>query len=340
MHSRTKVALERARIELLVRDVLGSRNAVRSVQELTDGMFNAAYALELEGAEPVVLKVAPPPDLPLLTYEKELMRTEVEFYERVAKETTCSVPRVLAHDFSHTRIGRDVFFMRRLRGTSLDKAKKQLTPEELARIQTELGEWVGRLGSVRGSFFGYLQAGVGLQAGTWREAFLAMVEALIQDAERFAVRLPLPARELLALFHSGAAVLDQVEEPVLTHFDLWEGNVFVHRVDGAARIEAIIDGERAFWGDPLAELVSTALFRDAEKEADFLRGYQAATGAPLVFTEEVRHRLNLYRAYLCLIMLIEGVPRGYTGLKAMAIRQYCRMKLRGELKLLAARGRA
>ncbi|WP_198316308.1 hypothetical protein [Cystobacter fuscus] len=34
-----------------------------------------------------------------------------------------------------------------------------------------------------------------------------------------------------------------------------------------------------------------------------------------------------------------GVPYE-TGVEALAIRQYCRMKLRGELKLLAARGRA
>ncbi|MCY1073025.1 phosphotransferase family protein [Archangium lansingense] len=337
MHSRTKVALKREELALLVRDVLGSQRSVRRVDELTEGMFNAAYALELEDGASVVLKVAPPPELPLLTYERDLMRTEVEFYEHAAKEKVCPVPRVLAHDFSRTRIGRDFFFMERLRGTPLTRAKNQLTTGERARIQTELGELVGRLRTIRGRFFGYLQPDTGLQAGTWREAFLAMVAALLQDAERFAVKLPMPARDVLALFQSGAKVLERVEEPTLTHFDLWEGNVFVHRVEGAARIEAFIDGERAFWGDPLAELASTALFRDPEQETDFLRGYQAATGSPLVFTEEVRHRLNLYRAYLYLIMVLEGVPRGYSGLKAMAIRQYCRMKLRGELKLLASR---
>ncbi|MFE8604274.1 phosphotransferase family protein [Archangium violaceum] len=337
MKSRTKVALERHELEPLVREVLGTKNSVRRVEELTEGMFNAAYALELEDGASVVLKVAPPPELPLLTYERNLMRTEVEFYEHAAREKVCPVPRVLAHDFSRKRIGRDFFLMERLRGTPLTTAKKRLSKADQVRIQTELGELVGRLRTLRGRFFGYLQPDTGLQAGTWREAFLAMVAALLQDAERFAVKLPLPARELLALFQAGATVLEQVTEPVLTHFDLWEGNVFVHTVDGAARIEAFIDGERAFWGDPLAEFASTALFRDPEHETDFLRGYQAATGTPLVFTREVRHRLNLYRAYLYLIMVLEGAPRGYSGLKALLIRQYCRMKLRNELELLASR---
>ncbi|WNG37949.1 aminoglycoside phosphotransferase family protein [Archangium violaceum] len=337
MRSRTKVTLRREELESLVHHAFGSRSRVRSSEELTDGMFNAAYALVLEGQAPVVLKVAPPPDQPLLTYERDLMRTEVEFYERVAKETTCPVPRVLAHDFSRSRIGSDYFFMERLRGAPLEKMKKELTSEERARLQAELGELVGRLGAIRGRVFGYPQPGTGTQAATWREAFLAMVSRLLQDAERFEVRLPLPTGEILALFQAGARVLEQVKEPVLTHFDLWDGNVFVHRVEGVPRIEALIDGERAFWGDPIAELVSTALFRDAEQEQDFLRGYQTATGTPLVFTEEVRHRLNLYRAYLCLIMVIEGVPRGYSGLKYMAIRKYCQFKLRSELKQLHLR---
>lgn len=54
------------------------------------------------------------------------------------------------------------------------------------------------------------------------------------------MRLPLPTRELLALFQAGAGVLEQVKEPVLAHFDLWERTVFVHSwleagVDPSAR---------------------------------------------------------------------------------------------------------
>ncbi|MET0406665.1 MAG: hypothetical protein ABW123_29875, partial [Cystobacter sp.] len=104
MQSRTKVALERELVVLLVREVLGSTSAVRHIEELADGMFNAAYALELDGGTSVVLKVAPPPELPLLTYERDLLRTEVEFYERVQGVAHCPVPRVLAHDFSRARV--------------------------------------------------------------------------------------------------------------------------------------------------------------------------------------------------------------------------------------------
>jgi fructosamine-3-kinase len=339
MDSRTKFRLERAQIEALVRQSLGTGMKVESVRELTEGMFNASYALELEGHPPAVLKVAPPPSVPLLTYEQAIMRTEVELYDRVRRETSCPVPRVLARDFSRSIIPSDCFFMEMLQGSSLYKAKRQFSKDELSRLRLELGELVGKLRAIRGDFFGYLQPETRTRAATWRESFLLMVTRLVEDAERFSVRLPRPSRDLLALFEARAGALDAVTQPGLVHFDLWEGNVFVRRVEGVPRIEAIIDGERAFWGDPDAELVSVALFGDIEKEADVLRGYEAATGMTLPLTDNFRERQELYRTYLYLIMIIEGTPRGYSGLQYTAIRGYAQLKLRGELRKLEARAR-
>ena len=90
----------------------------------------------------------------------------------------------------------------------------------------------------------------------------------------------------------------------LVHFDLWQGNILLED----NRISGLIDGERAFWGDPLAEMVSLALFDDIERDESFLAGY-----GEVDFDAASRWRLAAYRAYLYLIMLIETVPRGQTG---------------------------
>ena len=135
---------------------------------------------------------------------------------------------------------------------------------------------------------------------------------------------------------AAAPELDTVEVPVLTHFDLWAGNVFVARSAGTARLEALIDGERAFWGDPLAELASTALFANPAKDFDFLDGYAQAAGEPLVLDDRARLRLTLYRTYLYLIMTVEAAPRGYSGAEAVATAVYVRKKLKRELKTLRA----
>ena len=107
-----------------------------------------------------------------------------------------------------------------------------------------------------------------------------------------------------------AISVDEVTTPVLVHFDLWDGNILVESGSAGHRIGALIDAERAFWGDPLAEFVSLALFTDIEQDTAFLHGYRAA-GGTVTFDLAARQRLALYRAYLYLIMWVETAPRGF-----------------------------
>ena len=89
--------------------------------------------------------------------------------------------------------------------------------------------------------------------------------------ERFSVSLPRPVEQLRELVRGHADVLDAVDTPVLVHFDLWVGNIPAAR--GA--VSGLVDAERAFWGDPLAEMVSVALFADIEQDPAFLGSYRA-----------------------------------------------------------------
>jgi aminoglycoside phosphotransferase (APT) family kinase protein len=127
---------------------------------------------------------------------------------------------------------------------------------------------------------------------------------LLSDAAHWSTPLPRTVTQLRALAAANAYVLDEVTTPVLVHFDLWPGNILVD--DG--KITGLVDGERAFWGDPLAEMVSLALFATIEDDKAFLDGYGG-----IEFDDAARRRLALYRVYLYLIMLIEGAPRGYSG---------------------------
>jgi fructosamine-3-kinase len=146
----------------------------------------------------------------------------------------------------------------------------------------------------------------------WRDAFLAMTTAVLTDAVHFAVALPRPVVAIGELLHAAAPALDQVATPALVHFDLWDGNILIDATGRTPSITGIIDGERMMWGDPAADFVSLALFGDIEQDDRFLTGYRAA-GGKADFDERLRVRLALYKTYLCLIMLTEAVPRGYSG---------------------------
>ncbi len=105
----------------------------------------------------------------------------------------------------------------------------------------------------------------------------------------------------------------EVQKPVLNHFDVWDGNVFVMQDGENCSVEAIIDCERAFYEDPLCDFVSSVnLFGDIRTEKDFLAGYygtdRGATEA-VSFSHSQLFRLFAYKLYLYLIMLVETAYR-------------------------------
>ncbi|TCM48173.1 phosphotransferase family protein [Kribbella sp. VKM Ac-2568] len=250
-----------------------------SSEELTEGTFNTVYRIGRPDGD-LILKLSPDPDAPGLTYEQDLIHTEAEFYRAALGQAP--VPEVV-HE------GEDYLLMTALPGTTLQSAGAD------AGVRGELGGIVASLHEVTGTGFGYPQKGL---VQRWSEAFLSMVDDVLGDAERYAVRLPRPAEQIWQAALDRKDLLDDVRTPRLIHFDLWDGNVLVE--DG--RITGLVDGERAFWGDPVAEFVSLSLLSSLDEE--LLAGYGSDVD---------REKLSLYRVYLYLIMLVEGTPRGYTG---------------------------
>ncbi|MFF2330081.1 MULTISPECIES: phosphotransferase family protein [unclassified Streptomyces] len=194
--------------------------------------------------------------------------------------------------------------------TTVEHAEHTVTDAEERRLRNELGRIVARLHSVAGpGGFGYPAGALGPLSPTWRQAFTAMTDAVLADADTYRARLPRPTAAIRAVLADASPVLDDVTRPALVHFDLWQGNLLVAGEPGARTIGGIIDGERMFWGDPVADFVSLALFTDIQEDEDFLAGYGAGRGQPVVFDASARLRLALYRCYLYLIMLVETVPR-------------------------------
>ncbi len=330
MRSRTKRDLTDEELDQLIAEAFGGERRIVARAELSDGMFNAAWRLTLDGAggaTEVVLKVSPPPEVPLLTYERDIMRTEAMFFRQA--DGRAPMPTLHHAGLRRSIVDSDFLVLSALDGVAWDKAKKRLTAPERAALRTELGAIVAGLHSVRGDQFGYPQPAAGLSGSSWPQAFSAMVNAVLADAERFGVALPVDTEAIKALPERHGDALAEVTAPTLVHFDLWDGNIFLD-LDGP-RVEGLIDAERAFWGDPHADFVSLALFGDIETDTDFLAGYRGAGGV-VEFTPALRRRLNLYRVYLYLIMITEGAPRGYTSIAQRLARKYFASKLKAALR--------
>ncbi|MGW7256667.1 phosphotransferase family protein [Streptomyces sp. NPDC054834] len=288
---------ERARLVLE-----GSRipsGLLAGVRPLGGGTYNTVEELRLTDGSRYVLKIAP--TAPGLRYESRLLISEAEFC-RVAAEAGVTAPSVVA---AGGDTGVAHLLMTLCPGEPWDGS---VTEAERPALRGELGRQVARLHRLRGPGFGYPSGALGPLAQDWRTAFTAMFEAILDDARHYAARLPRPADAVARTARAAYGTLEEVTVPRPVHFDLWQGNILLDRSAGDVRIGGLIDGERMFWGDPLADFVSLALLGDITRDEAFLAGYREAGGAAEL-DGPARLRLALYRAYLYLIMLTETVPR-------------------------------
>jgi aminoglycoside phosphotransferase (APT) family kinase protein len=271
------------------------------VSELGHGWFNVAYLIRLRDGRRVVLKIAPPPQVEVMTYERGAMAIELTALELISTHTTVPVPAVHFADRSHDLCDADYFFMAYVDGDNLGIVKETLPPGERDAYGEALGAATRELNTIRGPAFGPL-AGSGVP--TWREWFTRMLEDVLRDGERRDVDLGWDYATVRAVIAQHADCLDAVTEPRFVEWDLWDSNVLIR--DG--KITGIIDHERAYYGDPLIEagFVATQLPAFGDPAA-FLHGY-GKTG----LTANEQQRRRLYCLHLVLIMVIETVYRGHT----------------------------
>ncbi|RKR86748.1 fructosamine-3-kinase [Micromonospora pisi] len=313
MESLTKLRVSETELDTLVRRGFGPDAQITQWRELTEGHYNVAYAVRLADGADLVLKIAPPPGLKLLSHEVDLMRTEIDFFRR-ARAGGVAVPEVVFADTERDLVGSDFVFLSRIDGVTLNTVRDTLSPGGLAAVRAQVAAETARLHTISGPAYGYPLRDSRSWQPTWRAAFEAMVRDILDDALRLGTRLPVGVDEIAARLHRRADLLDQVDRPALIHFDLWDGNVFVlPDGTGGATLTGLIDGERALYGDPVAEFVSMTLFRDPAELPGLLAAYRGAGHTSIQLTPDVRHRLALYTCYLYLIMLVEGGTRGWQG---------------------------
>ena len=300
MESLTKREFDKAQIIEIVEAEFNTAVSVNDITPLITGWFNTAYAIQMPSNFPdMVLRIAPPPEVRVLTYEKELMRREVKLHLQLQDLDTIPVPKICAYNFEHNIIPQDYMFVAKLSGLSLDQLNDQFPEAERDQIYMALGQACNDINKIIGEQFGYV--GTTLAANSWPEAFAKMVNALLEDGKDLDVQLPVPIDEVYSLFEDLVPILPAIERPYLNHFDIWLPNIFVIQENGRWQIEGIIDWERAFFGDPEADtVIANNPFGDA-----FWQGY----GRKPKSSPAQQKRLALYRLHLWLIMLIEAKVR-------------------------------
>lgn len=299
MQSSTKVEVSRDQLQAAVTAAFGASVTLVGSQEFTDGWFNTIHGLELSDGRRIALKLAPKVGVPTLRYEADLLSTEVAVYRLLAKVEGVRVPQVWFHETTGDVLGLPFFVMDWINAPTYAKVKGQLSDDERATIERHLGAMNRRLNAVIGPAFGALRE-AGFRSSRWSEVVLHLVAEVLADGRDKKTALPWPEDRILALIEGHRSILDQVREPRLVHWDLHDGNAFVE----GTTVQAIIDSDRALWGDPLMEVYFSALLGGE----NFIEGY----GPGVADAPGALVRRAVYDVYLGLVMVVECDFRGFS----------------------------
>jgi aminoglycoside phosphotransferase (APT) family kinase protein len=302
MESKTKNKKTREQVAGMVERSFGGITLAAgedALKELKEGWFNAAYTVCLSNGREAILKIAPPRGAEVMTYEQNIMSTEVASMRLVSQNPAIPVPKIYYFDTARDLCDSDYFFMEKIYGENLEHAKASLPAETYTAIQLRIGEIVREINSFTGTYFGY-DGNPDLCAHTWKEAFTRIVDSLLEDGRRKNADYGFDAGDIRNAVLKHVSSLESVTTPRLVHWDAWDLNFLVKE----RRITGILDFERALWADPLMEAQFRAL--DWARVSEPMRGYGKTT-----FTHEEEERCRLYTLHLALVIKTECYYRNY-----------------------------
>lgn len=298
MVSRTKYLLDDKTVARLFENA--GITGITSIAPLGAGEYNAVYAVKADKA--YVLKVAPAADTPILTYEKEMMQSEVYWYSLLRTQTDIRVPEVYFADDSKTLIPTAYFIMEKLEGTQMDKF--QMTAEEKTECSRRVAQMVAQLHKIQNTEFGYVQNGL---YGNWYDALTSMLENLICDAERVGKKSP-KGRKLLAYAQKYEHILKEVP-CTMVNYDAWMPNMLCRRLENGKIEIAWIDPERSFWGDRIFDFICLEFPKPLSKKTLSVRAYNEVSTQPIQCNREECIRFAFAEGVMALIQEVEKYYR-------------------------------
>lgn len=240
---------------------------ILSSRLLTGGLFNTTYLVDTSSCGRVVARIGPVNRHLLMPFEHRLMEAENEVYALCEKQGV-PVSQVLALDTGKGWIGRDVMIVRYI--PSRPMSQVSLNETDRKRIYRDIGRATAKMHQITQRQFGRIadvRDGKGFDR--WSDCLLDELNQWETVARPSGIFSPDEHQKARDIFTKYASLLDEVRTPCLVHTDLWEGNLLIHTKTPRPEFAAIIDADRALWGDPEFEFSSIRWMRNE----DFMEGY-------------------------------------------------------------------
>jgi aminoglycoside phosphotransferase (APT) family kinase protein len=257
----------------MCRRAFGPGIQVVSARELSGGTFNRTFLIAFLDQQ-VILRIAPPTTADVAWHERQLMRREHHiqpFFAAVAH----FMPRTLMTDFTQQLSACDYVFQSFIEGERWEDIADSFTTEESEHLWEQFGRITRTIHDTAGTSFGgpYPMT----EYRTWSQTILDRFERVIAAMNEVQLDLT-DIQSIFTAAQDHTTMLDEIQQPHLLHGDLWLFNILIGRSAAGPNIVGILDADRAWWGDPLADWTMFVLAKSESSETkpshdQFWRGY-------------------------------------------------------------------
>ncbi|KAJ5239731.1 Aminoglycoside phosphotransferase, partial [Penicillium chermesinum] len=249
------------------------------------GCVHSLRLLTLSNGVRLLLKCSPLPGTPLLRRERLFLETEARSLVLLGQSANPCVPQIYHYDPRGGALGSAHLIRQYIKGRSLFELQDEITSQQKRDLDRHLGFLASSISQNVASAFGSLQqVAMGGGKRSWRDAFSALFESVLRDAEDMLIHIPYAEvrREMSRL----SRVLDEVSLPRLVVVDFGRpSHVLIN--ERTHQLTGIIDFSSAFWGDFLmAEIFE-------HPSASVLEG----AGLPMTRSRGEHIRLLMYSCY-------------------------------------------
>jgi aminoglycoside phosphotransferase (APT) family kinase protein len=241
----------------------------------------------------VVLRAAPPASVVPYWDNVALMRREHSVQPYLATLGHL-LPALLYVDFTQQIIDRDYMFQEYRAGEQWGQIVDQLTEADELALWRQCGAITRRLHDTVGDEFGWPSPGA--RYASWAELVLARFEKIVAAFEQCKLKSD-SLLQVIAYLHAYPNLLAEVQRPCLLHGDLWRPNLLVDRQVTPPQIVGVLDADRAWWGDPLADeiIFLWASYIEMPEWQAPIAAFCESYG-PLIADEAASQRLIVYQA--------------------------------------------
>lgn len=238
-------------VEIIARDLLGSRARVESIEKWGIGALNACYRVMTTNPDGIYF-VKFENECILPTTRRGQIEREVHGI-RLARAAGIDAPDVLAYDFTPDRAGRKYLVEAFIEGELFWELRESLSEVERQALRADVEDLLARMRGITSPVFGDLYpGGVTGQHASWPAAYTRMSEILLQDGRALDLFTPAEEQAVQAALARGAQVERSTQLASLYHGDLGLHNLMVDRAGGIARRGKLIDFGNAFFAPQYA----------------------------------------------------------------------------------------